>query len=190
MEIKEKRKAPKKFTKEEEIDIFKELTHKSISKVADDAGLYDIYPNKRAANAAVYNIATKIKKNPDAYNMDVDTVSLVIDSMSSRSLAPKLIKSELTLQSEVFRDKLDDIRDMAADILQRKLAKIKKDKNGDASFRDLKELLSMAIDKGRLLKGESTEQVLHMSKIDVDGMSSKDALAMVLKAREALMENR
>ena len=83
------------------------------------------------------------------------------------------------------------MRDTVADIIVRKLKKYNTAKgHEDVQLRDLKDLLAMAIDKGRLLRGESTENLVKLSKIDTDNMSPEDAMKVILKAREILVEGK
>jgi hypothetical protein len=83
------------------------------------------------------------------------------------------------------------MRDTVAEIITKKLNKYNTKKGVDeVSIRDLKDLLAMAIDKSRLLKGESTENIVKMSKIDTENLSPEDAMKVILKARELMLDSK
>jgi hypothetical protein len=48
----------------------------------------------------------------------------------------------------------------------------------------------MAVDKYRLVKGESTDNIIHYSKLNLDNVSPEEALTLVLKAREAVIDSK
>jgi hypothetical protein len=136
------------------------------------------------------NIARKVKRAPDLYGISEDAVSVIVEAMESRSVSKNpRIRAEVAILAESFRDKLDTMRDQVADMIMMKLEKYNSKKGIDGiTIRDLKDLLATAIDKGRLLRGESTENIVKMSKVDTEKMTPEDALKFVLKAREALIE--
>ena len=75
-------------------------------------------------------------------------------------------------------------------ILRRKLGKIKTNKElDDISFRDIKDIVAMTIDKTRLYSGQSTENVVQYSKVDPN-LSPQEAMTLLLKAREAIIEQK
>lgn len=182
-----------RLTKEKEAEIFKALAHKSYSEVGKDFGLHLIYPEDTAkVTSVVFGIARKVRRAPQLWGLSEDTVEVIQEAIDKRSVKknPK-IKSDIAIMEESFRDKLDTMRDRIAGIIDKKLEKYEK-KGGDegVSIRDLKDLLIMAIDKGRLLRGESTENIKKMSPLNVDAMSPETALDIVLKAREVLIEGK
>jgi hypothetical protein len=188
------RKPPQGFERKMQIDreteaeIFKKLAHSTLQKVALEYGFDKYYDTPATQKAAVSNIAQKIKKAPSLYGLTQEVVDLVSETMQSRSIM-NTSKAELIAQAESFKDKLDNMRDTVAEILQKKLDKDKKKGNYDSvSYRDLKDLLATIIDKSRLLRGESTEHVLHLSKVDTDKLTPQQSLAIIMKAREAMLE--
>lgn len=178
-----------KFPKEKETEIFKALAHKSYRDVGKDFGIEgeDAY-----ITAVVFSIARKIKKAPELWGISQETKDVIQQGMDSRSVKknPK-IKSEVALLEESFRDKLDTIRDTVADIIKKKLNKGNTNKGIDYfKLSELKDLLATAIDKSRLLRGESTENIIKMAKIDVDNLKPEDAMAVIMKARDLLIDNK
>lgn len=182
-----------RLTKEQETNIFKALAHKSYKEAGKEYGLHLIYNDDDAKiTSAVFSIARKIKKAPELWGLSKDTVDVVQQALDSRSVRknPRL-RAEVAIQTESFRDKLDNMRDTVAEIIDKKLKKYNTAKGVDnVQLRDLKDLLGMAIDKGRLLRGESTENIIKHSSINTEDLDPKEALAIVMRAREALVESK
>ncbi len=195
-EKKEQVAAPVKvvLTKEQEAAMFKSLTHKTYKQVGYDFGVQFMFPgNDVALSSFVSRIVGKIKKAPELWGLSADVVEVVQEALDSRSIKinPAEARSSMALQQESFRDKLDDMRDKVADLIFKKIKKYGTPKGLEGvQLRDLKDLLGMAIDKGRLMRGESTENIKKLSPIDVDNMSSEDALKVVMKARDILVEGK
>lgn len=180
------------LTKAQEAEIFKAIAHNGYKKVGYEFGFQHFYDNDKLIIQAVFAIVRKIRKAPELWNLSEDVVEVVETSIASRSVTtnPKL-KSDVNILEESFRDRLDTMRDAVAEIIMKKIAKYqKKGGEDDISIRDLKDLLAMAIDKGRLLRGEGTENITKLAKIDVDNLSADDALKVIMKAREALVESK
>ena len=181
------------LTKEQQAEMFKSLAHKTYKQVGYDFGIHLMYPNNDIKiTSFVHNISKKIKKAPEVWGLSQDTVEVIQEALDSRSINKNPgLRSDLALQEESFRDKLDGMRDTVAEIITKKLKKFNTTKGiEDVQLRDLKDLLSMAIDKGRLLRGESTENLVKLSKIDTDSMSPEEAMKVILKAREVLTDGK
>jgi hypothetical protein len=181
------------LTKEQEAEMFKSLAHKTFKQVGYDYGVHLMYPNNDPkVTSYVHRLAERIKKAPDVWGISEDTVEVIKEALNSRSIKKNpAIKSDLALQEESFRDKLDTMRDTVAEIITKKLQKYNTATGlKDVQLRDLKDLLSMAIDKSRLLKGESTENIIRMSKLDTDSLSPEDALKVIMRARDVLVEGK
>lgn len=179
------------FTKEKEAAIFKALAHKSYKEVAKDFGIHLVYPgNDKKITSFIYNIAKKIRKAPELWGIATDTVEVVQEAIDKRSIKKNPgLKGDIAIMEESFRDKLDALRDTAAEILSKKLKKYNTTKGmEDISVRDLKDLLVATIDKSRLLRGESTENIKKLSPLNVEDMSPEEALSVVMKARDAMIE--
>lgn len=184
---------PPKLTKEKEVELFKALAHKPFKEVGKDLGLHLFFKEDHKMVNFIFNICRRIRKAPDLYGLSQDTVEVVQEAMDKRSIRknPK-IRGEVALQNESFKDKLDLMRDRTAEMIMKKLDSYDKSVKSleGISIRDLKDLLSVAIDKGRLLRGESTENITKLAKMDVDELSPQEAMKVVMKAREALIEGR
>lgn len=181
------------LTKEQEAEMFKSLAHKTYKAVGYDYGIHLMFPgNDTRVTTFVHQICDKIKKAPEIWGLSQDTVDVIQEALDSRSIKnnPR-VSSDLALQEESFRDKLDSMRDTVAQIITRKLKKYNTVKGAEnVQLRDLKDLLAMAIDKSRLLRGESTENIIKLSKIDTDSMSPEEAMKLILKAREMLVDGK
>lgn len=182
------------LNKEQEVKIFKSLTHLSYKEAAKDNGILLLAPESNDARltAITQAIVRKIRRAPELWGLTQESVEIVQEALDSRSLKKNpRIRSDIAIMEESFRDKLDTMRDTVAEIITKKLEKYNTKKGiEEVSLRDLKDLLGTAIDKGRLLRGESTENLIKMSKIDVDNISSEDALKVVMKARDAVVESK
>lgn len=181
------------LTKDQEALMFKSLAFKTYKEVGYDYGIQFMFPgNDIKVTSYVHRIAEKIKKAPELWGISVDAVEVIQEALDSRSIKNNPgIKSDIALQEESFRDKLDGMRDTVAEIITKKLKKFNTSKGIDnVQLRDLKDLLAMAIDKGRLMRGESTENIKKMSPLNVEDMSPEDALKVVLKARDILIEGK
>jgi len=195
-EIKEEKKEEVRkiiLTKEQEASMFKSLAHKTFKEVGYEYGVHLMYPdNNIKVTAFVHKIANKIKKAPEIWGISQDTVDVIQEALNSRSINKNPgLKSDLAIQEESFRDKLDIMRNTVAEIITKKLKKYNTTKGiENVQLRDLKDLLSMAIDKGRLLRGESTENLVKLSKLDTESMSPEEAMRVILKAREVLTDGK
>lgn len=183
------------LNKEQEIKIFKSLSHMSYKAAAKDNGLDIISPESDDIRLTswAHAIARKIMKAPQLWGITQDSVDIIRESIDSRSIKPNnKLRADVALENESFRDRLDNMRDKVADMIMAKLkiyGRNSKTLEG-ISVKDLKDLLSTAIDKGRLLRGESTENIIKLSRIDTDKMSPEEALRVIMKAREALIESK
>lgn len=179
-----------KLTREQEIEIFKSLVDKTATESMKALGLDSMFKNDGAIRIHVYNIISKIKKAPELWGLSQDAVDVVSRALDGRKIAHKTgyIKER---EKEQFKDRLEVIRDTAADILTKKLSIINRNKQsiGEVKLKDISDVLKDATTALRVAKGESTENVIHYSKIDLDKVSPEEAMKLIFKAREALVEN-
>ena len=156
-------------------------------------GLDAVYgDNKTSIRFFVHKVYSKVLKNPEAYDIDRDKAEHIKNVVSSRSSKtnPQLLPVEVREAVERFEDTLEGVRNEAVSILRRKLGKIKTNKElDDISFRDIKDIVAMTIDKTRLYSGQSTENVVQYSKVDPN-LSPQEAMTLLLKAREAIIEQK
>lgn len=180
------------LTKEQEAEMFKALAFKSYKTIGHEFGLHFYYKTDAQVRSAVMNIARRVRKAPELYGISEDAVDVIDEAAASRSIKQNpAIRSAVAIQQESFKDRLDTMRDKVADMIMMKLDKYDSKKGIDlVNLKDLKDLLAVAIDKSRLLRGESTENIAKLSKLDTDNMSPEQALQVVMKARDAMIEAR
>ncbi len=191
-EVKSDDKKKPLLTKAQELEIFKSLAYKSYKDVGYEYGFQHFYDSDSNVTGAVYSIARKIRKAPELWGLSQDALEVIDEAIASRSVKnnPR-VKSDIAILEESFRDRLDVMRDKVADLIMQKLAEFER-KGGlsKVSIRDLKDLLIMAIDKGKLLKDGGVENVVKFAKTDIDNLSPDDALKVIMKARDALVEGK
>ena len=191
-EVKSDDKKKPLLTKAQELEIFKSLAYKSYKDVGYEYGFQHFYDSDSNVTGAVYSIARKIRKAPELWGLSQDALEVIDEAIASRSVKnnPR-VKSDIAILEGSFRDRLDVMRDKVADLIMQKLAEFER-KGGlsKVSIRDLKDLLIMAIDKGKLLKDGGVENVVKFAKTDIDNLSPDDALKVIMKARDALVEGK
>lgn len=177
----------------QEKEIFMDLQSLSTAEAGRKHGLDFYYNDNTKLRFAVHAVYKKVLAAPGLYGLTTDDTAKIQEAVSSRSMKNNPQQKSLMereMQDE-FKGTIEGIRNEAASLLRRKLGKIKTNKELDGvSFRDLKDVLAMAVDKARLVTGQSTENVVQFSKIDPEKTTPQEALAIILKAREALVESR
>ena len=179
------------LTNEQTSELFKSLIHKTSVEAAKEYGIHHMYTTDGALRMFVHNLVKKVTKAPELYGLTPDAVAIVLDALQARKFkagnTSLMVKEREALE---FKDKLAVIRDTATTILQKKLNKINKNQKDidNIPIKDILAVMATATDKHRLVQGESTENVTNYSKIDVGSIKPQDALALVLKAREAYIE--
>lgn len=181
-----------KLTKEEELTIFRGLVHKTGLELANEYNFGDVYNTDGAKRIAIFNIVRKVKQAPELYGISDGEIQLVQEAIDAR----KIVHNPLQVfvkdrEVKEYKDKLEVIRDQATQLLSKKLEQLSKGKNVESlKLNEIANVVSMAIDKYRLVKGESTDNIVHFSKIDLSNTTPEEALRLVLKAREALIEGK
>lgn len=181
-----------KFGKEKEVEIFKALASESQYQVGLKFGFDKVYKNSRAVRNAVTTIYTKVKNNPEEYGISTEVLGLVEGGMKTRALSHVLNQkpmSETGNQSLEIKERIVGIRDKTFHLIDKKLDRVGSSKKRlDAvSFKDLGIIAGIAFDKTQILRGEATENVAVLGKIETD-LSPQAALDLVLKMREKTVE--
>jgi len=182
----------KKISPEIKREIFMALQKDPISKVAVDFGFDKRHDTMIQARSAVYGIYKQLKNKPDMFGLSPMVVEATRQSVEHRKTGAEMITAQLDEGEKInfIKDELGGIRDKTAKIISMKLDRAMKFKREreKISLKELAGVLATVIDKSRLLGGQSTENVLHYAKVAKD-ISPDEALGIVLKAREALMED-
>lgn len=181
-----------RFGKDKEVEIFQALASKSTYQVGIDFGFDKVYKDARAVRNAVNSIYNKVKNNSVEYGISNDIVEIVLKGMSERKLAVHPGNRPLAEKSEVNKDikeVVTGIRDKTFGLIDKKLDRVSNSKKKlDAlSFKDLGIIAGIAFDKTQILKGEATENIAVMAKID-SNITPQQALDMALSGREGNVE--
>lgn len=179
------------FGKEKEVEIFKALAVKSTYKVGLQFGFDKVYKDSRAVRNAVTAIYNKIKNNPTEYGVGNEVLDMVQRGMEERKLAHPTGQAVVE-QQEGTRDIKEvvlGIRDKAFQLIDKKLSRVSNSnkKLDSISFKDLGTIAGISFDKSQILKGEATENIAVLAKID-QNITADDALKLALSMRETHVE--
>ena len=178
------------LTDDQKIGLFKALANKSLYEVGVDFGFEKHYSNPKSIKAKVYQIYSQIKSEPEKFTIQKETVDLVVNAVSSRSIAPVKDNPKITeLEDNDIKTLSLSNRDLTATILRKKLIKLDKSKKAldNISLPQLATTFGILFDKAQIIQGQATEHIIQLSKIDAD-LSPEKAMEMVLKMREAAQQ--
>lgn len=172
--------------------IVRALLDKDTYQVGLQFELDKYYKDSRAVKNAVYRAYQAAVKDPARYGLTIEDAAKIQDTMKSR--LPVQIRANLptTLREKMDDEKNKDFKELAIEgrnkayqILLRKLDMVGRNKRnlGEVNLSTLATTFGILFDKAQITKGEATENVAIMGKVDTN-MSAEDALGMVLKMRE------
>lgn len=181
-----------KFGREKELEIFRALAVKSQYQVGLEFGFDKVYPNARSIRNAVTNIYTRVKNNATEYGLSPEVVSMVETGMKTRALSHVINKPPMSETSSGpldIKELVTGVRDKAFRLIDKKLDRVSNSKKRlDAiSFKDLGTIAGISFDKTQILRGEATEHVALMGKIDTT-ISPEEALKLALQMRDKTVE--
>ncbi len=185
----------KKLTDDVKRQVFLAMQQYPSTEIARKFGFEKRQGSLKKGMGLVYAIYNKVKEQPAKYGLTDEVVEATIKSVENRkqNFGQLNVKQELDIREvENFaRNEMGIVRDKIIKIISMKVDKALKSKRAreQVSLKDLSQVLATVIDKQRLLTGQSTENVLHFAKINKD-VSPEDALAIVLKARDAIIEHK
>lgn len=183
----------RRLSVEQEAQLFRHLIDKTLVEAGNLMGLDKFYTKKSALRWYVFSVVNRIKKAPELWGISPDAVEMVVNALNIRTRkVENTTEIMVEKEREDFKDKLESIRDTATEILSKKLNIINKSKNNiaDVKLKEISDVLKDAQTQLRLVKGESTENIIHYSKTDLDNVSPEEALKLVLKAREKMIEQK
>jgi len=184
------------FGEEKQAEIFKKLAYGSAYQVGLEYGFDKVYSSPKSVRNAVSAVKTKVKNNPAKYEkfgITTEVLDLVAEASAKRNVAGPNAQSrslaEQRLDSQDIKALMGGIRDKTFNIIDRKLDMVGKSRKkiDSISFKELGVIGGIAFDKSQILKGEATENIAVMAKIDKN-ISADDALALVGKMREVNSE--
>ena len=179
-----------KFGPAKEAEMYKKLATMSAAEVGYEYKFDTVYPNRDKIRTAVSNIKTKVQNNLEDYKefgVTPEVVDLVKVASESRSIMPvdrRQAMQKLEIDSDIVavvvkgRDTVFNLMNKKLDIIAKSKKELKK-----ISLKELGVAGGILFDKAQILRGEATENIAVMAKIDKN-MSPDDALQAVSKIRE------
>lgn len=179
------------LTEAQKASLFKTLATKTLTQTGLVYGFDKHYKSMKSLKTAVYKIYNQVRATPSIYGISNDTVELVVDNVSNRSVSAESRKESESLREEMEL-KTSDIKGMiihgrntAMALVNKKLEYLERHPKAlkDTSITQLGTLFGIVFDKAQIIQGQATEHVALMGKIDKD-LKPVDAIDMVLKMRE------
>lgn len=161
------------------------------------------YKSVASMKDTVQRIYNNVKNDPIKYGLDYERANTVVEKVSDRQTSG-LIPKGTTTPDMPLREKQEilnpnDIkglmlgsRNKAAKIIHEKLERISRSKKSidDIGLGELAKVVGILFDKGQIIQGQSTENIAVMSKNIDSSLTPEEALATVLKMREATMADK
>ena len=132
-----------------------------------------------------------MRAEPEKFIVHPDTVELVVKAVQERGIGGAATKSNKPTVAEQNEDNrsveelLTSNRDLANKLVHKKLVALDSSKKAlrNESVVSLGKIFGILFDKSQIIRGQATEQILHLSKININ-MSPDDALSAILRMRE------
>lgn len=184
--------------KQDKIAIFKTLAEKPLYEAGLDHQLDKILgDDKQKIKNRVYRIYNEVKNAPEKFQINQETVDLVVNVVSNRSTIPQSsnILPSNTLNGELRSGDINDLvlnsRDKLATLIDKKLDLIgsSKKKLEAESLTSLTKAFSMIFDKGQIIQGKATEHIGMVAKID-ENINPDEALKMLIEGRNKMLERK
>ena len=181
-----------KFGEEKQAEIFKKLAYGSAYQVGLEYGFDKVYSSAVSIRNAVTAIKAKIKNHPDRYEkygINKEVLELVAAASAQRNVDKRPTQVSSIVEQSINKDDIKalvtSIRDKSFSLIDRKLDMVSKSRKklDNISFKELGVIAGISFDKGQILKGEATENIAVMARVDKK-LSHEDALEMVAKLRE------
>ena len=181
-----------KLTDAKKGQVVRALIDKNMYEVGLEFELDKYYKDSRAVKNAVYRTYQAAVKDPARYGLTIEEAANVQDKMQNRLPVNIREAQPTTLREKLDDDKNKDFKELAIEgrnkayqILLRKLDMVGRNKRNlsEVNLSTLATTFGILFDKVQITKGEATENVAIMGKVDTN-MSAEEALGMVLKMRE------
>lgn len=178
--------------------LFKMLAYKTLYETGLEFQLDKKYKDAKAVKGAVYRIYQEVRKDPEKYTVQEDTLKLVEDAMRSRVAAPVVRNGEIidsmgttlreksdALQKQDIKSLLVSGRNKAYALINTKMERIgsSRKKLDAVSIGELAKVFGILFDKAQIIQGEATEHVAVMARVSKD-MTPEVAIDTILKMRE------
>jgi hypothetical protein len=174
-----------RFGPEKEVEIFKALAQKSTYQVGLDFGFDKVYKDARAVRNAVNAIFNKVRNNHETYGVSKDVIEVVEKGMVERKASVVGVSMREKEETVDIKSLVSGIRDKTFTLIDKKLDRVSNNKKklDEISFKELGIIAGIAFDKSQILKGEATENIAVLAKIDTN-ISPEEAIKLALAARE------
>lgn len=179
-----------KLSEDKKAALFKKLASSTLYDVGLEFGLDKHYSNPTAIKNKVYQIYREVANNPEKFAVQLETVNLVVDAVSNRSVSkkdePTLAEKNDAIAKVDVKDMILTGRDKAGKLVHKKLDWLEKNPKEleKMSLKEIGWILGLLFDKSQIIQGQATEHIAVLSKIDAD-LSPEDALDAIMKGREA-----
>lgn len=172
------------------------LAYKTLYEVGLEYQFDKKYKDSKAVKGAVYRIYQEVRKDPEKYFIQPETLTLVESAMGSRNTTPVITRTSLREKNdELAKGDIKQLlvggRNKAYSLINTKMDRIasSKKKLDAVSVGELAKVFGILFDKAQIIQGEATEHVAVMAKVSKD-MSPDMALDAVLKMREISQEEK
>ena len=167
-------------------------------QVAMKFGIDKYYKSKRSAIAFVRKTYLDVKSRPNTFKVPQETLDNVQKALDSRNR--KLLGGEIMIRPDQTPEKPKeefqefDNKELVAlarkgswILLNRKLQMVAKSPKQlkNTTLAALANVAGITFDKDKIAKGEATERILLLAKID-DGMTKEEKLSLILTQRERI----
>ena len=179
------------ITDEQKAGMFRLLATKTFYDVGVEFGFDKHYKTPTSVKGAVYRAYQEVRANPEKFSVHPDTASLVVAAVSNRSIAipTKKTIAEQNEDTRGIEELLLSNRDLANRLVHKKLVALDASKKAlrNESVVSLGKIFGILFDKSQIIRGQATEHVSHLSKIDVSGLTPEATINLVLAMRESQM---
>lgn len=181
------------LTKQQKRDFFLSLLTDNFTEAGMKVGLGVIYNTQNSVRTNSYKLYKSLK--PHELDLSEDVVKGVQMAIEKRKISNKVTSNEgiggEILNPEDSKALVIGGRNKALMLLHKKLDQISKSKKAidDLSLSQLATTVGILFDKAQIMKGEATENIAVMAKID-QNMTPEQSLDMLLRMREKLSEDK
>lgn len=185
-----------RLTDEKKGLLVKLLIEKNLYQAGLDFELDKFFATTVAVRNAVYRYYNEVSKDPERYGLTREKLDEVAKALASRTIhaANNRQSSMVSLREKHEAEANKDMKDLvlegskkALQILTRKMERIGRSNASidDTNLATLASTFGILFDKAQIVKGQATENVAILAKIDTSKLSPEEALSTVLKMREA-----
>jgi hypothetical protein len=187
--------APRFHLTDEEMGVFYRLLETKTYMAACLEMKMDRWYSKNSLIPTAQKMVNMVRQDPEKYKVHPDSIVRIEHAIRERDVNRKTretaLEKNLATENQNFKNILEDTRAGLLDILSRKVKRIGRSnkKIDEMNLGTLATTLAIIIDKTQLIRGEATENVAVLAKID-QNISPEAALDMILRMRETNLESK